>query len=383
MRLFLFWIRTAALSLVRSWRSTLVLAFMLLVSTSTLIFLSAMAVGVNDAMVRNSTSLYSGQVSGLSLPGSVKPESLKNEGVAGVLKRAHSPGVISNGERVEPVTMVSVDPSAEREHTALWKKVVEGRYLDGNGPQILLSKPVADVLKASIGTKIRFSGGFGRQETELVVAGIYRTGVSSLDRGVAFVPEGIIDNGQGEWQAAIFLNDGVSADAAAKGYKGYEFRAWDELMPDLKELIDLNYVSMSIVMALVFGVVSIGIAGAFSIFIFKNMREYGVMKAMGVTSRETAFLIISKVVLLNLFTGVIGTALGALFVFIAARSGIDLSAFTSHNQYFSVSGVIYPRLTPYSLCLPPIVSFAFGLVSALWPAAIVARRKPAQILRIV
>lgn len=355
---------------------------MLLASTSTLIFLSAMAVGINDAMVRNSTSLYSGQVSGFSLPGSVKPEDLKNEGVAGVLRRTHAPGVISNGEMVEPVTIVSVDPIEEKEHAALWKKVVEGRYLDRNGPQILLSKPAADGLKASIGTKIRFSSGFGRQETELIVAGIYRTGVNSLDRGVAFVPEGVIDN-PAQWQAAIFLEDGVSADAVAKGYSGYDFKAWDELMPDLKELIDLNYISMSIVMALVFGVVSIGIAGAFSIFIFKNMREYGVMKAMGVTSRETAFLIISKVALLNLLTGVIGTALGALFVFIAARSGIDLSAFTSHNQYFSVSGVIYPRLTPYSLCLPPIVSFAFGLVSALWPAAIVARRKPAQILRIV
>jgi len=40
-------------------------------------------------------------------------------------------------------------------------------------------------------------------------------------------------------------------------------------MPDLKQLIDLNYISMSIVILLVFGVVSLGIACAFVIVILK------------------------------------------------------------------------------------------------------------------
>lgn len=65
-------------------------------------------------------------------------------------------------------------------------------------------------------------------------------------------------------------------------------------MPDLTELIDLNRISMGFVMILVLGVVSFGTACAFAIFIISNIREYGIMKAMGVTSKETVALIFLK-----------------------------------------------------------------------------------------
>jgi len=35
----------------------------------------------------------------------------------------------------------------------------------------------------------------------------------------------------------------------------------------------------------------------------------------------------------------------------------------------------------FSLCLPPILALCFSLVSAIWPVAIVTRRKAADILR--
>jgi ABC-type lipoprotein release transport system permease subunit len=61
--------------------------------------------------------------------------------------------------------------------------------------------------------------------------------------------------------------------------------------------------------------------------------------------------------------------------------GIDISAFTSHNQYFSVSGVIVPRLTAFSLCTPPATALLFSLLASLWPAVLLARKKAAEILR--
>ena len=153
------------------------------------------------------------------------------------------------------------------------------------------------------------------------------------------------------------------------------------MMPDLLQLIDLNYISMGVVTFLVFGVVSLGIACAFVIFILKNLREYGIMKAMGTTPQEIAYLIVIEVILMNLVASSLGVLIGVLLVFIANHSGIDLTYFTSHNRYFVVSGVVFPRLTFFSLCLPPILALFFSLVSAIWPAAIVSRKKTADILR--
>jgi ABC-type lipoprotein release transport system permease subunit len=138
---------------------------------------------------------------------------------------------------------------------------------------------------------------------------------------------------------------------------------------------------MSIVMVLVFGVVSIGIACAFAIFILKNLREYGIMKSMGITPGETGLLIFSEVILMNLVASCIGVLAGIAAVFAVAKTGIDLTAFTSYNQYFVVSGVIYPRLTIYSLGLPPALALIFSLFAAIWPAVIVIRGNVADIIR--
>jgi ABC-type lipoprotein release transport system permease subunit len=140
---------------------------------------------------------------------------------------------------------------------------------------------------------------------------------------------------------------------------------------------------MSLVMVLVFGVVSLGIACAFVIFIMKHVREYGIMKAMGVTPAEMMRLIVMEIMLMNCAASLAGIACGVTAVLlVGSTGGIDLTAFTSYNRYFAVSGVIYPRLTAFSLWSPPALALVFSLAAALWPALLVARKKAADILRV-
>jgi len=239
------------------------------------------------------------------------------------------------------------------------------------------------------GSTLRFDGVGSDQSTiELKVAGVYKTGIDHLDRGIAFCPRQLFPQKTRSWSAAIFLEDGVAPEAIITHYrrmlkKTAVFKSWQEMMPDLQQLIELNYVSMGIVMVLVFGVVSLGIACAFVIFILKNLREYGIMKAMGVTRPEMTLLILIEVILLNLAACGIGVGGGVLVVVLFSRTGIDLTAFTSYNRYFAVSGVIFPRLNFYSLFFPPALALFGSLAAAIWPAAIVARKKAADILGIV
>lgn len=108
------------------------------------------------------------------------------------------------------------------------------------------------------------------------------------------------------------------------------------------------------------------------------------MKAMGVTTAEMSMLIVAKVALMNLIACAVGLLIGVFAVLaVAHMGGIDITAFTSHNRYFAVSGVIYPRLTAFSLWAPPTTSLLFSLLAATWPAALVARKKAADILRLV
>lgn len=105
------------------------------------------------------------------------------------------------------------------------------------------------------------------------------------------------------------------------------------------------------------------------------------MKSMGVTPTEIAGLIAAKIFIMNLFASLTGVLGGVLLVWAFSRTGIDISQFTSHNRYFVVSGVIYPRLTPASILVPPGLALLFSTAAGIWPAMIVLRKSPAEILR--
>lgn len=381
-----FWTRTGTMFLLRSGRSAIMLCLMAVAAVASLIFLSSLDVGVNDAMIRNSVGMFSGHITGLFIPESVTTDALKIEGVKEVLKRVYVPGTISRGENTEAINLAGIDPDKEERITALLKKKIKGEFIKSGEPGIYLSRFMSERLNAGLADEVIFRAGYGDATIRLKVAGIYSTGIEELDSKTAFVPLNILpESVLRTWSAGIFLNDGVAPEFVIKKYQSkypsIRFMTWKELMPDLLQLIDLNYVSMNIVIFLVFGVVSIGIACAFAIFILKNMREYGIMKSMGVTPAEIGYLIMIEIFLINIAASVAGVIIGLTAVYIASGSGIDLTSFTSHNRYFAVSGVIYPRLTYYSLALPPMLALIFSLLAGIWPAMIVSRKKAVQILR--
>jgi ABC-type lipoprotein release transport system permease subunit len=381
------WAGTAVRFLRRSWRASTVLALMVASAVAALTVLSALAVGVNDAMVRNSVGLYAGHVTGEPLPPDLDPRALEVEGTLAVLRRVSLAGVLTGPARSQGVDLVLVDPPGEAGATALPRKVRAGRYLTPGAPGLFLSAPLARALGVGPGDTVRFSGAGSQTGTGLVVTGLYETGVDRLDRGVAFAPHGTLPEEGATWSAAVFLRERVDPGTVIATYArdlpalADRFRAWDALMPGLKQLIDLNYVSMGVVTGLVFGVVALGLACAFVIFVLRHLREYGVMKAMGASVGEVAGLILIEVGLMSLAAAAVGSVVGVATVLALGQAGIDLGAFTSRNPYFAVSGVIYPRLTGFSAGLPPLLALLFGLLAAIWPASLVGRRSAAEILR--
>jgi ABC-type lipoprotein release transport system permease subunit len=379
------WARLAGRFLQRSWRSTLVLGLMVFSATAALVFLASLAVGTNDAMVRNSVGLLTGHALCRDLPAALTAADLEGPGIRGALVRREVAVTLQSGPRVAPAELVGVDPEAEKRFTVLWRKTTAGRYLAQTPQDLYLGEAVARHLGVGVGQSVEITAADRSPLGRYTVCGIFRTGIQSLDGTLAFIALSAWPAPEARRTAAVYLEDGVAAaDAAATLSRlpgGPPFEAWTDFMPDLKQLIDLNYVSMGIVMVLVFGVVCLGIACAFVIFILKNMREHGILKAMGVRPVESATLILAQVMGLTLVAAAAGAAMGTGAVLLMARTGIDLGSLTSHNPYFAVSGVIFPRLTSYSLGAPPLLALVFGLLAAVWPIVMVIRQRAAEILR--
>jgi ABC-type lipoprotein release transport system permease subunit len=340
-------------------------------------------------MLRNTVGLFSGHITGHEIPAEIRPEDLMVKGVEGVLKRVCLPGALSNGKLNQPLMLCGIDPRLETSFTALQKKIIEGSYPQTGHAELLISKSLAEELGVHSGATLLFTSGSQNGLLRLTVSGIYQAHTDLLDRGIAFCPLDVMPEKSSRWSAAVFLQEGMDPEEVIGVYRQkwsgkYQFESWTTMMPDLRQLIELEYISMGIVIVLVFGVVSVGIGCSFVIFIIRNLREYGIMKAMGVTNREMSVLIVMKVALMNVLACSVGFLIGTMAAWAIAKSGgIDISAFTSHNQYFTVSGVIYPRLTVFSLLAPPVTAFLFSLLAAVWPAALLARRKAADIIRMI
>lgn len=367
----------------RSRRSTATLTIMIVAAVATLVFLDALAVGVSDAMIRNSVSLVSGHITVENMRADIAPEALRTTGVERILRRRTTQAWLRRDDLLAGTALWTVDPDAEKEATALWRKTVSGRYPEAGKPELFLGAPVAEELGLSVGDTVLVSAGPALPGRELVLCGTFRTGIAALDRALSFTPE-LSDDPRGPWDAALFLADGAPAEIVRDALPlpaGATARTWAERMPDLKQLIDLNTVCMVLVEVLVFFIVSLGIACAFVIFILKNIREHGIMKSMGVSSGETALLLLLEIGALTLAASALGLAIGSAVTLAVAGPGVDLGAMTSHNQYFAVSGVIHPRLTPAGLVLPPLMALAFALLAGIWPACMVARQRPAEVLR--
>ncbi len=380
----IFLLRTSLLFLLRSGRSALTLALMLVSAIAALIFLASLANGVNDAMVRNSVGILSGHITVFNLPAGFDEAGLKHRDVRGVLRREHFRGILSVAQNMALVDLVAVDPVQEQRHTALWQKSVAGSYPRPGQNDIFISRLLAEQLGVRVGGQLMFRPALGAAAHELRVSGIYHTGIERIDRSLCFLPLGVLPQRAQAWDAAIFLAAGASEESVMAGLHippAASLKSWQELMPDLSELIELNYYSMLIVIILVFGVVSIGVGCIFVIFILKHIREYGIMKSMGLMPQEIAGLVYAEVLIMCSGAAGLGCLLGLLLVALFAGRGIDLGAYTAHNQYFVVSGVIYPRLSLFSFGLPPLLALISGLLSASWPAIMLMRYRTAAILR--
>ena len=384
---YMYILKLSFLNLLRSWRATVILSFMVISAVASLVFLASLAIGTNDAMIRNSIGLFSGHISGSGISVNLSTDILEVEGVDNILTRKHQRFLMWTNDIYEPILLMGIDPLQEKKSTALWKKTVSGRYLMPGDNGIFLNQDTAQRLQVKIGEKVSIGQHPDDIQKTFSIIGIYKTGISHLDQGLAFCPIEAFPTLDSSTTIAVFLHDGISTRDILHQYRTLmptvQFSDWQKFMPDLKQLIDLNFVCMALVMILVFAIVSVGISCAFLIFTLRNLREHGIMKAMGIMPTDTALLITTQIGLLILFAATIGVFTGVAVVLLFSQSGIDLSALTSHNQYFSVSGIIYPRLTTASVFAAPLLAFIFGIGAAIWPSFYIIRKSPAAILRSV
>jgi ABC-type antimicrobial peptide transport system permease subunit len=110
------------------------------------------------------------------------------------------------------------------------------------------------------------------------------------------------------------------------------------------------------------------------------MREFGLLKALGLKPLGIIRDVLTEAGLLLVMGMLIGNALAALSVWALAGTGIDLSALAAGAEFAGISRTIYPALQIRDLVDANLVVLALGLAVSLYPAVKAARITPVAAL---
>jgi putative ABC transport system permease protein len=315
--------------------------------------------------------------------------------------RAQTFSLISSEQRTYGVSVTGIDPEHEADVSSLKSLIRQGEFLSGaNTDQALVGKLLARNLRVKVGDELSVVGQ-GRDgsiaATVVKVKGIFSSGIDELDRASIYIPLNTFQevySMQGAVHEVVVIADSLSdvekikyaiqSDLASLNLKERLIVLdWNELMPGLRQSIEMDLISGLIFYLLLLLVVAFSILNTFLMAIFERTREFGVMMAIGTTpGRLTKVLLIESMTLT--FVGVVaGIFIGSLITIYFQTHGIDFSGASELLSQFGISGRMYPKLSLLSAVSGPLAVLIITFFTALYPSIKVRRMRPVEAMRAV
>jgi putative ABC transport system permease protein len=400
----------AARNILRNRRRTFITACGTAFGITAFVFLFGYFDGFGEELVENTTRYVTGhiQVERAGFRRDLAPE-LALDGVDDLLERLRAaPQVIaaaprtqaqalaSSATKSEGIRLIGIDPDVERAVTFLDRTIVEGKALQrGSDRDIVIGRKLAETLGVRLGEKIVVMAQAADGELASAayrVGGIFSTESGSFDGAMAFVT---LHAGQsllalGERVSTINLRvrdrEGLAQTLPELqrrvGLPGVTLVPWQELLPQVEEMMRLNRIISNIVLAIAFLVIAMAIMNTVFMAVAERTREFGVMMALGTPPRAIQRMVLYETLVLMLLATAIGYGLGTALVLYFGRRGIDLSDFfAGYSAIPGLTGVVHPKLVFNHVAVPGVILFVASVAVSLLPASKAARLDPVQAIR--
>jgi ABC-type lipoprotein release transport system permease subunit len=176
------------------------------------------------------------------------------------------------------------------------------------------------------------------------------------------------------------LDDLAGAVRAADA--GLDVKTWRELMPTMASLIDSTRSIVQIVFYVVYVVIAILVLNAMLMAVFERIREFGVMKAIGVSPATVLGIILVEAALQTGIAIGIGLALSVPGLWYLTHVGIDTGAMGGMTLMgVAFNQIWYAIVTPYTFWGPVIALAVMVALAVIYPALKAARLGPLEAMR--
>jgi ABC-type lipoprotein release transport system permease subunit len=318
--------------------------------------------------------------------------------VAAATPRLAVTGLASSAESAVPAIVVGVDPVREAEFSEIAGRAIEGAYVSADEPLgAYIGIGMAERLGLEQGSRfvLTAQGADGEIAGQLVrVSGTYRTGIPEMDQALVHIPIATardwLGTPGGATSVAALLRSSRDTDevaallARALDGSGAEVLTWREASPELDAALRIDDWGDYVFHGILLAIVALAILNAILMSVLNRRREFGVLRALGLTARQTGAVVLAEGILLTLASGALGIALGLGVTWTFWRDGLDLSALWGGEMTIS-GAVIDPVLVPEFRLATVLFAFgwifAIGVLASLYPARLARRFDVAESMK--
>ena len=312
---------------------------------------------------------------------------------AAVSARVVVQGMVASASGSAGVTIIGVDPTAEKTVSGLYHFVREGSYLRSTAnPEVLISTRLMKKLKLSTGSKLiltitdaegNLSSGAYR------IVGAYETVNAPLDESRVFISvrdaAAMAGLGSAVNELAIRLQSDDATDVQVtmlrRRWPGVLVEGWAEINPEMQFLVASFDTMMLVYMAIILLALAFGIVNTMMMAVLERTREIGMLLSLGM-NKARVFAMISLETLFLVLAGCPAGLLAALLTIrITGKTGIRLSAFSKAFSSFGYSDLVFPSLTLRQFLLLMVLVVCTAIMAGLFPARKALSLKPAEAIR--
>lgn len=304
----------------------------------------------------------------------------KNELLEAALPRIESFSLAIGNDITKGSAVFGIDVEKEAEYHGLKERIDTGEYITPNGDGVLLGKGLAKYLHLQVGDSIILLGqGYHGMTAagKYMVKGLVNFGSPELSKQVAFMPlaqahkyfgtDGLINN--------LVLKtkheyDGVALVKQLKPDidERYEVMDWQELNPQLVNMIESDRVEGYVFMFILYMVISFGIFGTLLMMLTERKREFGVLIAIGMKRSKLATMVFIEVVTLSIIGSFIGIFGAFPISYNFYKNPIPLTGeMTQMMEDYGMEAVLQASIAPIVFIQQSVIIAVVATIISLYP----------------
>ena len=302
-------------------------------------------------------------------------------------------GLVAHEHNSAGVSIMGVDIEREKTVTQTYRHLMSGQWLDESDPKgVVLGRKLAKILNVELGGELVLvsQAADGSMANDLYhVRGTLKGVGDAVDRGSLFMT-------QQSLRDFMYIPDGVheiviirkdrnepldrAMERISSAAGGYEAKSWKELQPMMSELLEISDSSMIVMVLIMYAAVGMVTLNAMLMSVFERIREFGIMKALGLGPLPIMSIVILEAMFQVVIACCLAMAFGIPLSLYYEKHGINFSAL---GEGVSLGGVtwdptIYCHLNQTAVTTPMAALVVIVLLAVIYPGVKAAVIRPVE-----